>query len=165
MQVAMSRALTLAELDAEVAEIRRDTTRRLQLVPFEGRYGDWDALARKHREMLAILDAARERLGELQPPSDRTDAYHHYLRAHDRQLVLERSVLAATEARDLDTYVDACRVLARAIPDVVAAGARAGLRSARPPLTQRVRIWVTLPWHIVKANRHARAEHRAGRRW
>ena len=161
----MSEALTLDELGARVAEIGHDTSQRLQLVPFEGRYGDWDALTCKHREMLSIIRSARERLGELQPPLDRANDYRRYLEELDRQLVLEQAVLAAAEAEDFAGYKFACRLLARAMPEIQAAGRRAGLRSARPTLPQRARIWVTLPWYIVQANRHARAERRAGRSW
>ena len=161
----MTRALTLAELDARVAEIRRDTTRRLELVPFEGRYGDWEALARRHREMLAVIEAGRVRLGELQPPVDRADAYRHYLGELDRQLVLERAVLAAIEAQDFSAYRDASRTLALAMREIGNAGRRVGLRSARPTGRQRARIWLRLPWTIVRAHRHARAERRAGRSW
>ena len=161
----MSRDLTLAELNARVAEIGADTTCLLQQVPFEGRYGDWDALARKHREMLAILDAGRARLGELRPPADRAEDYAEFLRAHDRQLVLERVVLAAVEAKDLESYRGACRVLARSVSEVRTARGRAGLHSVGPTPLQYLRIWLTLPWYIVRATRHAHTEHRAGRRW
>jgi hypothetical protein len=161
----MGEALTLAELDARVAEIRRDTAQLLQLVPPEGRYGDWEALARKHREMLPILQWARDRLGALQPPPDRAAAYRHYLEQRDRQLILERAVLSAAEAQDFSGYVFACRILARAIPEIQEAGRQAGLRSARPSIKQRAHIRLTLPWHIIQAKRHARAEHRAGRSW
>ena len=161
----MAHPRTLAELDGQVAEIRGETNRRLGLVPFAGRYGDWDALIRKHRDMLAILEWSGERYRELRAPADRAGAYAQYVAAFDQQLVLERAVLEAAESYDIDEYESTCSALARAVYDVRAAGQRAGLRSTRPSLARRTRTWVLLPWHIVRAHRHARAEHRAGRRW
>lgn len=161
----MTGALTRAELNDRVAEIGRETTRRLHLVPFEGRYGDWQALIHKHRAMLSILESSRESVGELQPPADRAHAYRLYLVALDRQLVLERAVLAAANTHDIDAYKNACRILAEALRDRDAACRHAGLRSFGPTLAKRTRIWVTLPWYLLKAHRHARAEHRAGRSW
>ena len=161
----MRGASTEAELDRQVAEIGDDTRRRLHLVPYERRYGDWDALARRNREMLAILRSARLRLGQLQPPPARTEAYQLYLDGLDRQLVLEQAVIAAADAADLEAFKSACHTLALALDEIQAAGLRAGLRSTRTTLAQRVRRWVRLPWVLMLANRHARDEHRAGRRW
>jgi hypothetical protein len=161
----MDGALTLVELDQQVATIGDETRRRLRLVVHERRYGDWDALARSHREMLAILRSARIRLGELQPFPDRAVAYRLYLDALDRQLVLEQAVLAAAEAADMDAFRTACRTLALALDEIQAVGLRAGLRSTRTTLTHRARTRAMLPWALLLTHRHARAEHRAGRRW
>lgn len=161
----MGGVLTRAELDAEVAAVGDDTRRRLGLVPYVRRYGDWQALALRHREMVAILEAARVRLGELRPEPDRAAGYQRYLDGLDRQLVLERAVLSAAEAADMDGFRDAMRALARALDEIQAVGVRAGLRSLRTPLRQRMRIWATLPWALMRAQRFARAEARAGRRW
>ncbi|MDQ3677560.1 MAG: hypothetical protein M3401_12290 [Actinomycetota bacterium] len=161
----MTERLTFAELDKQLAAIQRETARRLELVPVPQAHGDWAALMRKHSEMLAILESSRDRKADLRPPADRADAYRRYVAAIDRQLVLERAVLAAAQSEDFDTYSCACRTLAGSLRDVQAAGRDSGLRRTAPTAAQRAGIWITLPWYIVRAHRHARAERAAGRDW
>ncbi len=155
----------MRELDERLAEINGETSRRLSLVPKPIRVGDWPALIHKHREMLAILETARKRKGELTPPADRAEHYLSYLAAVDRQLRVERAVLQAAQTRDFRAYSRECRLLAASVGDVLLAGRRAGLRSTQPTWPQRQRIRMTLPTYVVRALWHARGEVRAGRRW
>ena len=159
----MSGAGTPGELRAREAEIGAETTRLLQLVPFEGVSGDWAALTRKHRDMLEILETAQRRRRELVPPAKAQAAWEGYLAAVDEQLVAERAVLAATETRSYDAYRAAVRALALVIPKRTAASAAAGLRQRS--VRQRASLWIGLPRFILRAQRHARAERRAGRSW
>jgi hypothetical protein len=162
---AMAPQRSMRELDARLRKINGETTRGLQLVPRPTVAGDWPALIYQHREMLAILETARKRKGELAPPADRAEQYRSYLAAVDRQLRMERAVLQAAQTRDFHAYSQECRRLAAAAGDVVLAGRRAGLRSTQPTWAQRQRIRMTLPIYVARALWHARGERRAGRRW
>ena len=161
----MARPLTRSELDACVQGIVDNTVRRLEAVPWEGRYGDWEALIRKHREMTAILVGDRARLGALVPPPECAAAFRDYLAAYDVQLEHEWGIVAAAETRVMDLYRGACRALLPAHAAREAAGRRTGLKSTYTSRRQSWRIRLTLPLYIAGAIRHGRAEERAGRRW
>jgi hypothetical protein len=162
---AMARELSMRELDQRLAEIKSETSRRLSLVPKPTRAGDWPALIHQHREMLAILETARKRKGELTPPADRAEHYWSYLAAVDRQLRMERAVLQAAETRDFDAYSEERRLLVAAVGDVAFVGRRAGLRSTQLTWAQRQRLYMTMPIFVIRALWRARGEARAGRRW
>lgn len=131
MRTAVTRHLTMRELDRRLAEINSETSRRLHLVAQPTHAGDWPGLIRKHRDMLAILETARKRKGELTPPDDRAEHYWSYLAAIDRQLRLERTVLDAAQTHDFNAYAQECRLLAASVGDVQLAGSRAGLGSTQ----------------------------------
>lgn len=157
--------LTPEELDRRVAEIGDETGRRLGAVEWDGRYGDWEAFERKQREMFAIVADSVEQKRRLQPAPEVAAAYGRYLEELDRLLVLERALLDAVEAHDMEAVQERGRTLALSVQPSRDAAAAAGLRSQRTPLVQRARLRLTLPFHILKAFRHARAEHAAGRSW
>lgn len=153
------------ELDARVAAIWADTSRRLSAVPFADRAGDWDAVAAAHRAMLAVLHDGREALGRLEAPPDCAATYREYLQAVDRQLVEEERRVHAAEAADLSAYHATGQSVVAAARATEAVARRAGLRSVRRTLRQRIHVWWMLPWVATKAQAHAWREQREGRSW
>ena len=142
-----------------------DTRRRLEVVPSQGRAGEWPALVRRHREMLTILEENRVRLGTLDPPPELLTSYATYLTAVTRQLTYERVVLNAAEQRDMAVYRSACTALARELEAVRRAGVATRLPALATPAGSWLRLGLTFPYHLWRAVRHSRAERRAGRSW
>ena len=153
------------ELDARVKTIVADTSRRLEAVPYTYRTGDWEALATRHREMVAILREGRVALGRLEPAPAHAAAYDAYLQAVDRHLADEARVLEEAEAADLAAYSEANRRLVATARELQLAARRAGLSAYRQTVAERVRIWLVYPWVSLKAQARLWREQGDGRSW